>query len=144
MCWRLRRLDDDTILSAVNITAVFLVAVRDGEILAVKNERGWDLPGGHVEAGETPLVALRREVSEEAAASFPSATPCALMGMGDSTDVMAFYASDSYELSTFRPTDDALERQAMPIDRFMELYRGPSGVMRVLIDAAAVAMKRAV
>lgn len=46
--------------------------IHDGRVLAVQRSAGdmaypnkWDFPGGHVEAGESPEEALRREVWEE-------------------------------------------------------------------------------
>jgi mutator protein MutT len=46
--------------------------VRDGEVLLCHRSPTrtwypdvWDLPGGHVEDGETPQAALRRELTEE-------------------------------------------------------------------------------
>ena len=39
---------------------------KDHAILLVKHpERGWELPGGHLEEGENPLQCLEREVKEE-------------------------------------------------------------------------------
>ena len=32
------------------VGAVFVLALWGDQILAVKNERGWDIPGGHLEA----------------------------------------------------------------------------------------------
>ena len=53
-------------------TVVAGALVRDARILLVHRHpaRGWypdvwDLPGGHVEAGESPLAALARELHEE-------------------------------------------------------------------------------
>jgi len=37
-----------------------------GRVAIIKNERGWGIPGGHPERGETNEEALQREVGEEA------------------------------------------------------------------------------
>ena len=49
------------------VTSVHILAFRYNRILFIKHpERGWDIPGGHVEKNETPVKALEREVYEEA------------------------------------------------------------------------------
>ena len=45
--------------------SVKAVLSRNGLVLLLKNEKGWDLPGGHVRQGENKVNALTREVFEE-------------------------------------------------------------------------------
>ena len=42
------------------------VAVQDGKVLLLRNERDeWELPGGKLEVGEDPADCVMREISEE-------------------------------------------------------------------------------
>lgn len=59
----------DTLPPRDAISAAFALAF-DGDQLLVTHlsRRGWDVPGGHLESGETPEDAMRREVYEETGA----------------------------------------------------------------------------
>ena len=52
------------------ITAVKVYVFQDDKLLLTNIlSRGWDLPGGHIEPGETPEQAVSRELTEETGAS---------------------------------------------------------------------------
>jgi 8-oxo-dGTP pyrophosphatase MutT (NUDIX family) len=59
-------LGDDTYVSAK------VVLQRNGQVLLIKNDRGWDLPGGHIKEGENIISGLTREVFEETGLSLSS------------------------------------------------------------------------
>ena len=60
---------DDQLPPLPAITSALALAF-DGERILMTNlrQRGWDIPGGHLDPGETPEMAMRREVMEEAGA----------------------------------------------------------------------------
>jgi hypothetical protein len=49
-----------------------VVMHRNGKVLLLVNEKGYDLPGGHLKRGEHPVAGLKREVYEETGLTLPT------------------------------------------------------------------------
>ena len=110
------------------LSAVFLIAIKGTKILCIRNERGLDIPGGHIEPGETPQQALIREVYEEAGATFEGEKLFAIVE-SDAQDhykdeVMLMYATKDFKLGEFIPSEDAFGREVLEIDEFSKRYTG--------------------
>lgn len=114
---------DDQLPPLSAITSALALAF-DGERILMTNlrQRGWDIPGGHLDPGETPEAAMRREVMEEAGALL---TDVQLLGyqrirlLGQVPDGYRYPYPDSYqilylarvaELATFAATQEASQR----------------------------------
>lgn len=108
---------DDKVISAV-IGLVFDVS---GKLLLIKNKRGWDYPGGHVEPGETPEEALQREVMEEASIKIKKLRP--FMSAGNDK-VMIFYTALLDKSYTFQNKYETSERKFIDVSLFEKLYTG--------------------
>ncbi|NMO97037.1 NUDIX domain-containing protein [Paenibacillus lemnae] len=51
------------------ITSAYVLAFQDNRLLLTRlQDRGWDIPGGHLEQNETPEMAAVRELYEETGA----------------------------------------------------------------------------
>ena len=117
-----------------NVSAVFLVAFQDGKLLSIQNERGWDIPGGHLEGQEEPFTALQREILEEAGALVNSAKPYAVLSSSTSSKVMLFFASESITLVEFVPSEDALDRALLDPEELLARYYGDKDLLRSLVE----------
>lgn len=112
-----------------------LVLAFDGDRLLQTNlaARGWDIVGGHIEPGESPEEAARREAYEEAGARLGELH---LLGyqhlrlLGPRPATYRYSYPDSYQifywaqieaLDEFIPTEEARERALFAPDRAREL-----------------------
>lgn len=69
-------LDTLTGIPTAPVTAAHVIVTSPAGLLLVQvSTRGWDIPGGHVEAGEEPESAAIREVEEEAGVHLGCVTP---------------------------------------------------------------------
>lgn len=105
------------------ITSAFAFAFEGDRLLMTElRERGWDIPGGHVEAGEGPEQTMRREASEETGARLGPARLFAckrlrLLGPAPAgyrypcpESYQVFYVAHVVAFDPFRATDEAARR----------------------------------
>ncbi len=135
--------DENTVLPNKELlSAVFLVALQGSKILVIQNDRGWEVPGGHIEDGETHTEALIREVQEEAGASFSN--PKLLVIVESSNQgiykekVMLVYVTIDFILGEFTPSEDAFAREVIEIKEFLERYKGTIDFAEIISRAQGV------
>ena len=107
-------------------TALAVVFMGDSLLMTNLVSRGWDIPGGHIEPGEHPEDAVRREVFEETGAELGPLYLLAyqrLRLLGPRPDAYRYPYPDSYQvfytaqvssLNDFFPTAEALGRSLFP------------------------------
>lgn len=125
-------------------SALGLVFQGDRLLLPKLVERGWDIPGGHIEIGESPEESFRREVLEETGAHLGAV---GLLGYQKivihaprpdgykyphPVSYQVFFWAQIDRLDPFEPTDEVEERrlfapqQAVQLEwikKFKPLYR---------------------
>ncbi len=97
------------------------------EIMMIKNERGWDIPGGHVENGESLEKALERETWEEASISIYTPTPfvsARIPGRSKKNKAMLFYHAEINQIFPFTGEYETTERKLVPRPQILEIYSG--------------------
>jgi len=89
------------------IVGVRALIVRDGRVMLVRHTylRGWYLPGGKVDRGETVYNALNREVEEECGLKVKSARLTAVYSNSEQNrnDHIVLFCVDDFETTEIKP-----------------------------------------
>lgn len=122
------------------ITATFALVVNSSnQLLVLKNERGWDIPGGHLNKNESVLDATHREVLEESCVTLRNTQFYALIKNGDSA--MSVFTAEPEQIQPFvlNSEDPTSDRTFMTIKDFKQVYSGgDTAVMFELLDKLPV------
>jgi len=122
--------------STEKVTATFAF-VRDamGKILTLKNERGWDIPGGHLDGDESVIDATHREVLEEASVTIKDLRFFAFILNGDTAMSVFTAVPDEIREFVVHEDDPTSDRTFMDVDKFMGVYSGgDKTMMKGLLD----------
>jgi len=139
---KIRFINTELLPDIKNVSAVFLIGFVDNKIVAARNERGWDIPGGHVGSIDLNLMdSLRREADEEAGITIGEAIPFATVQFEGKEKIMLFYASKECKLAEFIPKEDALERELMTIPEFIYKYNWRKDVIELLIKKGLLVLE---
>jgi ADP-ribose pyrophosphatase YjhB (NUDIX family) len=117
----------------VNISQKALI-VEDDKLLLVREDEGWELPGGRVDQGETNLIAaLKRELMEELFLDINQEqlffATIFKKKNGDDILVLVYKCSTIQDLNTLRINDpDVLEWKFFSRDELKNLTIYPNSI----------------
>lgn len=101
-----------------------------GELLIVRNEKTWTIPGGHPEAGETYLETLNRELMEEACATLQDINYLGAVEVveGDETYYQLRYTAKVKDLLPFKQEWEISERLFVKLEDLPKYISWSKGV----------------
>ena len=104
------------------------------KFLVIRNKRGWDIPGGHVEANESSEEAFTREVMEETASEMLEARLIAVLeSVKNPATGIAVYKASAH-LGEFKPHEEILELAIASLDELRNRYFGDKDLLEELIS----------
>ncbi len=130
------------------LTSHCIPFTTDGKIVAVNIiNRGIDIPGGHIDDGETAIEAMQREVQEEAQISIQNPALIDVWRLTSTNErlgllqkpYLLLYAADVASMKDFVPNDETDERLILNPDDFIARYFGDTQQARAMVDAALAA-----
>lgn len=95
-----------------------------GDILAIKNHRGWDIPGGKVEKNEELHQTVIREVLEEASVVVENPKLFYIQEFETLGWKIAYYRCDLVRIDPFIKEHETTDRYFMSITKFLSVYGG--------------------
>jgi 8-oxo-dGTP diphosphatase len=104
-----------------------LITNPQGKILLVRSpKRGWEMPGGQVEEGESLIAALQREVQEE---SGVVADTGVLVGVYSNTNLpskVIFGFLGTWNWGDLTPSDESPEVEWVARDKVLQRIKNPA------------------
>ncbi|QYK53620.1 MAG: NUDIX domain-containing protein [Fimbriimonadaceae bacterium] len=101
-------------------------------------DRGWCIPSGRIESGESPKEAAKREAHEEACISLEEIQTIGFyeLSTDDSTQYASLFSANVSSLKDFFPTNEVLDRQVVTLRALPDIYYEWNPLMAAVFDYA--------
>ncbi len=121
----------------ITITASVGFVSPDGHpnmFMVIENKRGWDIPGGHVEPGETALQTFERELLEESGYRLleGASLMAILQSNSNPTTGIAVYRG-MCNPRVFSPQLETVAARFVPAGELLDIYFGDKAILQDLM-----------